>query len=376
MQSLDRPTERRGQCKMSIRAIILRLMLSLCSALPPPPPHACVVPKANADAARRIYAAWRAANATARNNSKVELRAMGLRSTKDMQRACPPESCTVAESLQHGPYGRAPAVSVCESLVAFGNPGPQRKLACATPSLVESEDCVVISVGSENEWNFEHDIVQKTKCRVEVFDCTSAAARASPGGTVPGYARLIWSVPKHLTHRVRLHNKCLGTPQYRMLPQGFTIKGAQILSWPELLQFVGLNRSAPTLLKIDCEGCEVGVFRELMRHRMLHLLPQQIAVELVRCSPEDGSVQTDNSQSVSASRLLEGALGGTHVPSAGAPFSGLKGPFADACPLPSIPRWLHSTTRTTRPSMARRRQERPYGRRSLPTCTASGRWRR
>jgi hypothetical protein len=163
--------------------------------------------------------------------------------------------------------------------VSFGNGGPQRKLACNASSLTESDDCVVISVGSENEWIFEQDVVRTTRCRVEVFDCTSWAARASPGGTAPTYARSIWSVPKHLASRVTLHNICLGTPQYRMLPKNVPIKqGVRSLGWPEMLMKVGLNRSVPALLKIDCEGCEVEVFRELMRHQML--LPPQIAVEL------------------------------------------------------------------------------------------------
>ena len=38
--------------------------------------------------------------------------------------------------------------------------------------------CVVISIGSNGEWEFEEDIVKRTRCTVHTFDCTVPTSAA------------------------------------------------------------------------------------------------------------------------------------------------------------------------------------------------------
>lgn len=167
----------------------------------------------------------------------------------------------------------------------LGKKGLEAKLACnphrlfpsvSSPSTRASDDCVVVSIGSENKWEFERHVFHTTSCRIEVFDCTGAA--------------LNWSVPAELRSRTTLHFKCMGAPQwrYKTLPQGgaahlLPVSGTRYESfgWAGLLSSVGLaSGSAPTFLKMDCEGCENLFLRELLQTGQHRLLPDQIAVEM------------------------------------------------------------------------------------------------
>ena len=63
--------------------------------------------------------------------------------------------------------------------------GDEEKHACGISKL--AEPCVIISVGSNNQWSFEASIVNKTKCTVHTFDCTGIGKN--------------WSVPKEISDR-------------------------------------------------------------------------------------------------------------------------------------------------------------------------------
>ena len=88
----------------------------------------------------------------------------------------------------------------CLALQAFGAKesrgkirDTEAKMACG---LEGRRSCVVVSLGSNGQWTFEEDIVARTGCRVEVFDCT-----VDPQTVM---------VPKHLRERIRLHYYCIG----------------------------------------------------------------------------------------------------------------------------------------------------------------------
>jgi len=40
-----------------------------------------------------------------------------------------------------------------------------------------SDRCVVYSIGSNNQWDFEEAIFRSTKCMIETFDCTLVSKR-------------------------------------------------------------------------------------------------------------------------------------------------------------------------------------------------------
>ena len=90
----------------------------------------------------------------------------------------------------------------CSNLQAFGAKSSrgsirdtEAKMACG---LEGSRSCVVVSLGSNGQWTFEEDVVARTGCRVEVFDCTVDPQKVT--------------VPTHLSGRVRLHYHCIGPP--------------------------------------------------------------------------------------------------------------------------------------------------------------------
>ena len=172
--------------------------------------------------------------------------------------------------------GRAPLADVCQELTQIGSKHSinlkQGKPVCNVSSLLAAP-CTVVSIGSENNFEFERDIVRRSSCDVHVFDCT-------------GNGR--WAVPGELVSRVTLHFDCLGAPEwrYRNVPKGgrsHLLPKAnheyRSMDWPELLRSIGLS-TPPALLKIDCEGCEVDVLHSLLASGHHTLLPDQLVVEL------------------------------------------------------------------------------------------------
>ena len=88
---------------------------------------------------------------------------------------------------------------------------------------------------------------------MHVFDCTGASFG--------------WRVPDALRSRVTLHFRCLGAPRWSFagaLKGGTSGRRAPSagqdyahVDWASLLASIGLEGRPPSLLKIDCEGCEV-----------------------------------------------------------------------------------------------------------------------
>ena len=165
---------------------------------------------------------------------------------------------------------------------------------------------MVLSIGCNNQWGYEHDIVNRTACDVAVFDCTLAA------GVAP---------PADLQARVKLYPVCLGEPaavsasrQLLKPAGGGRLKYVEATS--EQLRFVNFSqllalatgghtfgdrirthrhdnmsdqggRAAPApraaralrpaLLKMDIEGFEWSLLPAMLASQ---LAPTQIAVEL------------------------------------------------------------------------------------------------
>lgn len=157
-----------------------------------------------------------------------------------------------------GPPGHArfdnsigPLGPVCQNLQSYGT-GDEEKRAC---SLNTIPNCVVFSIGSNNQWGFEEDVHRRTQCRIETFDCT-----------IPADSR----PPAHIVDRTRFHWVCIAD-------EDKTVGNQVFLKWKSLLNITGMN-SSPQYLKMDIEGGEHRALREIIRHK--NLLPYQIAFEL------------------------------------------------------------------------------------------------
>jgi hypothetical protein len=121
---------------------------------------------------------------------------------------------------------------------------------------ITPENCLVISLGSHNEWDFETAIMKShPSCQIHTFDC---------------YTQGI--VPEALKGSVFSHNICIGSKDEQ-------IGGKEFLTWASLLKKINVNK-APTALKMDIEGYEWMVLREMMRSSPTALLPHSLSFEV------------------------------------------------------------------------------------------------
>ena len=122
-------------------------------------------------------------------------------------------------------------------------------------------NCLVLSLGSNNQWSFERLATELTSCDIHTFDCTGS-----------------WSVPKSLKGRVMLHKLCMGLPkQVARRPDMFA-------NYTGLLMRVGGRK--PLFMKVDIEGFEYQLLRYLINGTNNGVaktsLPAQLAIEMHR----------------------------------------------------------------------------------------------
>jgi len=163
------------------------------------------------------------------------------------------------------------------ALTAYGG-GTNEKLLCAMPipRYGADADCVIVSLGSKNEWQFEAAMLNETACRVETFDCTVETPRTP----------LLAKYPK----RLRFHRLCVGAEDDPARNMGTWRTIAHISMGPSDTQIVALN--------MDVDRFECDIFAEFAKLRRVqdgtvvdgshhaayegdaHLAPLQIAFEL------------------------------------------------------------------------------------------------
>jgi len=130
-----------------------------------------------------------------------------------------------------------------------------------------STKCVVYSIGGNNEWDFEMDMLKRTPCDIHTFDCTGERER--------------FEVPED--PRIHFHHVCLTaySQQGRHQPYGRMVGE----SWTLLEMQQKLGHSRIDLLKVDIEGWEwplLNSWPELGHTPESEqiLLPMQIAIEV------------------------------------------------------------------------------------------------
>lgn len=79
----------------------------------------------------------------------------------------------------HGRFFPFDPVANCSDLQCIGGEcsDDTSKIACGMDSLGELDDCVIYSIGGNNQWEFELDLLKKTKCQIHTFDCTGLESR-------------------------------------------------------------------------------------------------------------------------------------------------------------------------------------------------------
>jgi hypothetical protein len=159
-----------------------------------------------------------------------------------------------------GPIGPA-----C-SLVRFGPPGTDgSKYMCkemdaaAAPAAGTNAHCDVLSVGGNDNWQFETAVREKMGCATHSFDCTLPMGK-----------------PRHKPNddNVNFFNNCIDGESHQ------DAHGRQYLSYHDMLEKANITE-APKLFKLDVEGFEYDIFTQMISNeKRSHLLPQQISVEL------------------------------------------------------------------------------------------------
>ena len=114
---------------------------------------------------------------------------------------------------------------------------------------IDFNNCLIFSLGSNNQWGFEEAIYKQTKCIVHTFDCTG-----------------LFTVPRRIRDRVTLHKTCIGNE-------------APYVPWDSIVKQYGV----PDYLKMDIEGWEWSILKQISESSR-QFKPKQIGVELHLCS--------------------------------------------------------------------------------------------
>uniref|UniRef100_A0A6U3RC29 Methyltransferase domain-containing protein n=1 Tax=Ditylum brightwellii TaxID=49249 RepID=A0A6U3RC29_9STRA len=129
--------------------------------------------------------------------------------------------------------------------------------------------CVVYSIGGNNQWEFELDLLKKTPCEIHTFDCTGERERFQ----------------KPDNDRLHFHHVCLGTanaPAPKTPPIGKNDIGGEFWTLEKMQKT--LNHTQIDLLKIDIEGYEIPLLNSWPILTDIKsssaVLPMQVLVEV------------------------------------------------------------------------------------------------
>lgn len=160
---------------------------------------------------------------------------------------------------QYRLFNAAPPKVDCAPLERWGQgsaklgSGDGGKILCNLNQL--QAGCMIYSLGSNNDFSFEESMLKNTPCEIHTFDCTV------DGSTKPNNPRVVF------------HHLCIGPDTHR---------SSLFRTLSSITEELGHTRIS--LLKMDIEGGEYGVFQEF-HNAMTHpnpavILPDQISFEL------------------------------------------------------------------------------------------------
>mmetsp|Transcript_17998 Transcript_17998/g.30119 ORF Transcript_17998/g.30119 Transcript_17998/m.30119 type:complete len:325 (-) Transcript_17998:32-1006(-) len=118
------------------------------------------------------------------------------------------------------------------------------------------QECIVMSIGLHDHWQFEKSVHEKTSCKIELFDCLA-------GGHV--------KVPDEIKDRTDFHDICIGE-------RDEIIDGKQFMTWSSMNKLAG-HGGHVSYLKIHADGYEHSIFRDILTAG-IDMLPTQVLVSL------------------------------------------------------------------------------------------------
>ena len=129
------------------------------------------------------------------------------------------------------------------------------KMICgmSDDEVFQQEGCIIYSIGGNNEWQFEEDLLKRTKCDIHTFDCTGPPSRFTKKPSHP---------------RSHFHHICLGdqhvpAPPIQKCTDPHMVCG-EIMTLAQMQRH--LHHTHLELIKMDIEGFEVPLLHSWWRH--------------------------------------------------------------------------------------------------------------
>lgn len=161
------------------------------------------------------------------------------------------ESRNYTEQVEHNHARFFPfeVMTSCNDLQCIGGECSDdlSKFICGMDGLSRLDSCLIYAIGSNNEWDFEEDLLERTNCQIHSFDCTGKRDR--------------FNVPEH--DNITFHHICLGAQKLKGIGNENPHCGHKRLcgdTWTlaDIQQHLGHDKV--DLLKLDIEGWEWPIF--------------------------------------------------------------------------------------------------------------------
>jgi hypothetical protein len=146
-------------------------------------------------------------------------------------------------------------VFTCPNLRRIGGRGDGPKWTCDPHRLIQQDDCLIYSFGSNGVYLFEDGMVNlfrsaNANCEIHVFDPN------------PNFARM----DDVQNHNIHYHAIGLKSSYQKFHPTGlFRLRNFKFLSLPEIQQQLNHTNRRVDIFKIDCENCEWTTYLDLLQ---------------------------------------------------------------------------------------------------------------
>lgn len=124
------------------------------------------------------------------------------------------------------------------------------------------DKCVVMSIGSNNIWDFEEAIIGRTGCSTFTVEPRLISQKRPT------------ELPQSIANRSTLYRGFFSNVSN-------TYSTPPMITYLNLLQYanISMSNNRHEIFKLDCEGCEYTALASIARSPLNHLLPSQILTE-------------------------------------------------------------------------------------------------
>jgi len=135
------------------------------------------------------------------------------------------------------------------------------KWVCDPHRLTDRKDCLVYSIGSNGNFDFEEDLHRRLpNCEIHIFDPTDHSQAMWNRG-LDGSNFHAWGLESSYGQPIPSSNLVLGN-----------LAGLRFLSLPKTMEALGHVGRRIDILKIDCEGCEWSTYKDVLEQDIRQVL--------------------------------------------------------------------------------------------------------